>query len=317
MVWTLAQLRSGRRLKAGDLAREFEIGVRTAYRDLDFLRDQLRMPLEYDREGNTWRLTDATTPLPAVLLSQGEVVALYFAEKLLAQYRGTPYEADLTSAFRKMQALMPEEVKVLPQRLLSYLSLDLGPLPRAEPAVFRQVVDALLRHRRLEVRYRSLSSGHTMDRVIEPYRIFNLKGDWYTAAFDHRRRAVRDFAIHRIRRARVSDEPFDPDPAFAFKAYMADAFSIEKGARPANVAIRFSRRQARWIRERRWHGSARIQERLDGGCVLRMRVAATSELKRWVMQFGCEAEVLRPKALRKQVAAELRLALRQHEERGQ
>lgn len=78
--------------------------VRTAYRDLDFLRDEWRVPGEFDRpQGN--RLTEPTTALPPVTLSQGELVALYFAEKVLAQYRGTPFEADLTSAFRKLQEL--------------------------------------------------------------------------------------------------------------------------------------------------------------------------------------------------------------------
>jgi len=278
------------------------VGVRTAYRDLDFLRDEFRAPIEYDRVRGTYLLTDTTVSLPPVALNQGEVVGLFFAEKVLAQYRGTPYEAEIASAFRKIQSLMPEEVQVLPDRILSYLSLDLGPLPQGDAAVFRKVVEALSRRRRLLVRYGSLSSGRTRDRVIEPYRVFNLKGDWYVAAFDHRRRAVRDFALHRVRKATLTDEPYQPDPAFDFKAYMADAFSIEKGGRPVNVAIRFAPRQARWIREKRWHRSARIQERLDGGCVLRMKVAVTSELRRWVMQFGDEAEVVGPRGLRRQVA---------------
>ena len=189
-------------------------------------------------------------------------------------------------------------MQVLPDRILSYLSLDLGPLPQGDVAVFRKVTEALSRRRRLLVRYRSLSSGRTLDRLIEPYRVFNLKGDWYVAAFDHRRRAVRDFALHRIRKAVLTEEPYQRDPAFDFKTYMADAFSIEKGGPPVNVAIRFAPRQARWIRERRWHRSARTQDGLDGGCVLRMSVAVTSELRRWVMQFGEEAEVLGPRSFR-------------------
>jgi predicted DNA-binding transcriptional regulator YafY len=120
---------------------------------------------------------------------------------------------------------------------------------------------------------------------------------------------VRNFALHRIQRVTVLDEAFTPEPGFSFKKYMANAFSIEKGGRLANVAIRFAPRQARWIRERPWHRSARIQERIDGGCVLRMRVKITSELRRWVMQFGEEAEVLAPKGLREGVADDLAAAL--------
>ena len=55
------------------------MNVRTAYRDLDFLRDEWRVPLEFDRAS-----------LRAVTLSQGKLVALSFAENVLAQYRATP-----------------------------------------------------------------------------------------------------------------------------------------------------------------------------------------------------------------------------------
>jgi predicted DNA-binding transcriptional regulator YafY len=47
---------------------------------------------------------------------------------------------------------------------------------------------------------------------------------------------------------------------------------------------------------------------LDGALTLRLRVAETSELKRWVLQFGSEAEVLAPASLRRAVADELNAA---------
>ena len=67
----------------------------------------------------------------------------------------------------------------------------------------------------------------------------------------------------------------------------------------------FAPRQARWIRERKWHRSARVQEELDGALVLRLKVAETSELRRWILQFGSEAEVLSPASLRRAVGEEL------------
>jgi len=78
----------------------------------------------------------------------------------------------------------------------------------------------------------------------------------------------------------------------------------------------FSSRRGRpaGSRERRWHPTARVQERLDGGCVLRMRVAPTSELVRWVTQFGADAEILAPKGLRQRVAEGLRQALAFYQE---
>ena len=316
LLWTIGRLRSGRPLKATDVAEQFGVAVRTAYRDLDFLRDQCQAPLEYDRHEQSYVLTEPTYSLPLITLSQGEVFALFFAEKVLRQYRGTPYDEELRTAFRKVAEFLPEQVTVDPAMLEGLLSLDLGPVPVPEAETFRIVLDALLGRRPLNVRYASFSAGRTLERRIEPYRIYNWRGTWYVAAFDHRRGQVRDFALARIRSARALDERYRIPDDFDFDRYMADAFAIEKGTRPVNVAIRFSLQQSRWIRERQWHPTQRIQERLDGGCVVRFRVAGLVEVKRWVMQFGADAEVLAPKSLRGQVHRELeRAAGKYHQSR--
>jgi len=310
LLWIVAELRSGRPLKATDVSRTFEIGLRTAYRDLDFLRDGWRVPLEYDRGAASYRLMEPLASLPAVTLSAGELLSLYFAEKVLQQYRGTPWESDLRSAFQKIHALVPDEIQASPADLDSLLSVDLGPLRANDAEVFRQVADALLRRRQLRVRYRSLSSARTLDRTLDPYRLFNSRGDWYLAAFDHVHREVRDFALPRITRAVVTDVSFVPDPAFDFRRYRGSAFGMIRGERPVEVVLRFSERQARWIRERQWHASARVKERRDGGLDLSLRVPLTGEIRRFALQFGGEVRVIRPLALRRAVEAELRRALR-------
>jgi len=305
LLWAIQRLQSGKPLRATDIASEFEVNVRTAYRDLDFLRDEWRVPFDWDAHKGTYTLTEPFASLPLVSLSQGELVAIYFAEKVLRQYRGTPFEADLASAFGKIQELLPEEVKVSPESLDAYLSLDLGPLHTPDAGVFRDILAAQRLRRRALVRYKSLSSGRTTDRRIHPYHVFNLRGNWYVAAWDENRKAVRDFAIHRIRRVTATTEPYEVPRSFEFKKYMAEAFGIEKGGRAVEVSIRFAPRQARWIRERKWHRSARIQEEIGGGLVLRLKVAETSEVRRWVLQFGSEAEVLAPASFRRAVAQEL------------
>jgi hypothetical protein len=65
LLWTLQRLRTGRPIRATDLASHFEVSVRTAYRDLDFLRDDWRVPLEYDHHKGTYWLTEpVAAPTP-------------------------------------------------------------------------------------------------------------------------------------------------------------------------------------------------------------------------------------------------------------
>jgi predicted DNA-binding transcriptional regulator YafY len=310
IIWTMERLKRGAKMTTEDLARQFEVSPRTAFRDLSFLRDQCRAPIDFDRGRESYVLTEPTYELPIVTMTRGELLALFFAEMAARQYRGTPYERDLQAALSKIQEYLSESITIEPNPLSGFLSLDLGPLSAPDPVIFVAIVEALQRRRRIRVRYTSLSRGRTTGRAIEPYHVYNLQGVWYVAAYDPTHRSVRDFALHRVHAATVLDEPYVIDPRFNFGEYMGESLFIEKGANPTEVVIRFGPRQARWIRERKWHKTARIQDSLDGGCVLRIKVAGLGEVRRWIMQFGSEAEVLEPESLRREVANEIETAFR-------
>ena len=312
-LWALAQLQAGRPVTATDLAGHFEVSVRTAYRDFDFLRDDWAVPIEFDHTQATYRLTEPAALVAPVTLRRGEVVALFFAEKVLHQYRGTPFETDLETALRKMRDMLPEPISVSAGVIDAGLSLDVGPTYRSDPAVFAAVLEAFSRRCVAAIDYRSLSRDRTTSRRIRPWHVFNHRGDWYLAAWDDTRRQVRDFAIHRILRVTQTTDGYEIPADFDYRRYAAGAFAIEKGRRPVEVAVRFAPRQARWIRERQWHQTARVQDTVDGGCVLHLRVSGLGEVKRWVMQFGAEAEVVKPRGLRDQVKRELERAARAYE----
>lgn len=207
--------------------------------------------MEFDRRRGTFYLSEPTALVTPISVSRGEIVALFLAEKIFRQCRGTPFEADLRSVLRKIQQLMPEEVSVSPETLDSVLSLDIGPTYVPDANVFADVVSAIRQRRCALVRYRSLNSGRTTDRRIRPYHLFNHKGDWYVAAWDKTRSAIRDFAIHRINRITLTTERFVIPSDFDPRKYLGAAFAIEKGGRPVEVVITFTPWQARWIRHRR------------------------------------------------------------------
>jgi proteasome accessory factor B len=73
---------------------------------------------------------------------------------------------------------------------------------------------------------------------------------------------------------------------------------------PQEVKIRFSPSQAPYIRERTWHPSQQIETERNGGLILTLKVADLWEVKRWLIGFGAEAEVLGPEDLREKIAGE-------------
>ncbi len=70
------------------LAEELEVSTKTIQRDIDFMRDRLGLPIGYDQLQFGFYYTEPVTNFPSIEVSEGEVVALFVAQKALEQYRG-------------------------------------------------------------------------------------------------------------------------------------------------------------------------------------------------------------------------------------
>ncbi len=71
----------------------------------------------------------------------------------------------------------------------------------------------------------------------------------------------------------------------------------------------FDPRAARYIKEKNWHESQRLEEHDDGSCTLTFSTSGLDEVRRWLLTFGPEAQVMEPKELRHLIVADLKAAL--------
>jgi len=88
-------LQSGKYPNASKLAREMEVSTKSIHRDLEFMRDRLGLPLEYDGSRFGYFYTQEVSSFPTMQVTEGELFALLVAEKALQQYRGTNFEKPL------------------------------------------------------------------------------------------------------------------------------------------------------------------------------------------------------------------------------
>ena len=67
--------------------------------------------------------------------------------------------------------------------------------------------------------------------------------------------------------------------------------------------IQFDAQTGRYIREYEAHRADRLTENADG-LLFEKRTAITSEVKKWILQFGGGARVLSPQSLAEQIVEE-------------
>lgn len=93
---------------------------------------------------------------------------------------------------------------------------------------------------------------------------------------------------------------------------MKSSFGIYLDSKEWKVKIKFSAYQARWIKEKKWHTSQELKENRDGSLILSMTINNFEEIKRWILQYGKEAEVISPKSLREEMKKEYREGLKNY-----
>jgi len=89
---------------AQTLARKLEVVPRTIQRDIEFMRDRLNAPLEFDNIQNGYYYTDPSFRLCLFQATEGELVALLVAAQVMDQYRGTPFEGSLVTKLQETQS---------------------------------------------------------------------------------------------------------------------------------------------------------------------------------------------------------------------
>jgi predicted DNA-binding transcriptional regulator YafY len=295
-------IQAGEFPNATTLARELEVSTKSIQRDLDFMRDRLNLPVEYVAARNGYHYTGEVSSFPTMQITEGEIFALVVAEKALQQYRGTSFEKPLLSAIRKMQQALPDTISLN----LADIEQTISFRTRAEPILNLEIFDALARavaqRQQLELCYRK--PGHPAEkRLVDAYHLANINGEWYLFAYDHARKDLRTFVPARIQSMKATGKTFERTQNFSLEKRLRDSFGVHSGEGEFDVVIRFTPRSADYIREKKWHPSQRLRDLKGGGAELKMTLSSLAEVQRWVLSWGGDATVLRPRELVESVHA--------------
>jgi predicted DNA-binding transcriptional regulator YafY len=290
-------LQAGNFPNATALARELEVATKTIHRDLDFMRDRLDLPVEYDGARFGYHYTGEVNAFPTLHITEGELVALVVAEKALQQYRGTTFEKPLLSAIKKMEQALPDTISVN----LADIDQTISFRTRAEPILDLNIFDALAKavanRRQLELTYRKPGQKQTESRLVDPYHLANINGEWYLFAFDQARKDIRTFVPARMQAVTQTGKTFPRPQGFSLEKRLRDSFGVHSGEGEYEVALRFNARVADYIREKKWHESQQLRELKNGEVELRLKLSSLREIERWVLSWGGDATVLKPKEL--------------------
>lgn len=290
------------RVTAQALADEFEVSVRTIYRDIDEL-SAAGVPVFADRgpgggfqllDGYRTRLTGLTpTEAETMLLAglPGPAAAMGLAEPLAA-------------ARLKLLAALPSGAVDSASRIGDRFHLDAVDWYRhaPPPAHLPAIAQAVWQDRRLSIDYESWSG--TTTRRVDPLGLVMKAGSWYMVA--RTKGSLRTFKISNVLQLHVMDETFDPPVGFDLaKHWQAELQRFERSLQRGQAQVRVS--SAAMGRIDRL-GTAAVEALLaapadgEGWRQASVPIEGVAQAATLLIGFGRDVEVLSPPELRAELA---------------
>jgi predicted DNA-binding transcriptional regulator YafY len=261
-------------------------------------------------------------------LTPGELATLLLAQQTIAGAGitafGTPFGKYGYTLLEKVRAALPKALR----EKLDVLATIFGSaaMPAKDYSAYAETIDRLtnaaMSHRRVRMRYYTLHSGKTNDRLFEPYSVY-FDPDGATLkviGYDHQRKNIIPLSIDHILSLSETDEIFTRPPNYTLSGFLTENCFNGIHGEPLTVRLRAFGVTARVFAERTFHLSQReIVKTTDRAgnvetITVEMRVARGRGLERFILSWLPEVEVLEPMDLRRKIAAILDQSLRQNAE---
>jgi predicted DNA-binding transcriptional regulator YafY len=306
-----AELLSNRRfMTKQDLMDKQEVSLATLKRDLAKLRDQMNVPIVFDRDLGGYKLdkTSERTELPGFWFSQDEILALLTIQNMIGELEPGLLGPKLKPLQTRLNSILTSQglsAETLTQRVrLLHAGKRRMPLQS-----FEAVAKGTLERKQVQILHLNRQSGEKLDRVISPQQLLYYRDNWYVDAWCHLRGGVRSFAIDAIETAQVLDKPAKELDPPTLKKHMSSGYGIFGGQANAVAKLQFSAIRARWVQFEEWHPDQKGTLAKDGSYTLEVPYSDERELIGDILRFGADVKVLGPDSLVRQLRKELEKTL--------
>ena len=292
-----------RKIKSGcypntkQLAFDLESGIATISRDLDYMRDRMYAPIEYDYAQKGYYYTEPFEPTLQNYLSENDLRVLLSAKVLLSHYKNTPVYEDACSV---LDLLSSSAMNGKNAELLNRITVAPTVETTVNQDIWNEIQDALNKNHILQFDYTDRWGKQTEQRKLRPYQLVLDDGVCYLFGFDELRNAERIFSLIRMRNAVVTDEAFELPEDFEFSSRLVDGnFGAVFKQKSEHYKIEFYREAQMVVKERKWAENQIIKDE-ENKTIIEFDSTQFLKIKAWVLSNGCNAKPLEPEWLVKE-----------------
>jgi proteasome accessory factor B len=297
----LELMQEGKYPNCSTIAEEMEVSLSSVGRDIDYMRNELELPMEYDEQRHGFYLTKPVDRFPMVQMTQRELFYVFVAHKGIEHYRGTTLEKPLEQAFKKFAGRLDDEDQIYLQSMDDVLSIRPFAPDDGDLHLFEVLTQGITERRLLKFQYKKPGEKTRRPRRVHPYHMLEFGGWWYLIAYDVEQKVVRKYRLGRMQDLELTKERFTDRKDFDPKTYFKGSVGVVTGEGDYDVVIEMDAWLTDMLRGRRFDPKQVWTEFPDGGSYLKLRLNSLEEIEHHVLSWGTHATVIGPVELRQRL----------------
>lgn len=255
-IYRIDQLLAGRKaVPRAELQERLGVSWATLKRDLAYMKDRLHAPIVFDRDLGGYRFEregqriGPQYELLGLWFSAEEIHALLITQHLLANLdTGGLLGPHIQPLLARLSGLLgsadnpAEEVK-------KRIRIETVGARRFHLSHFQAVGSALLRRKRMLIRYHARGTDQQTEREISPQRLIYYRDNWYLDAWCHLREDLRAFSLDAIRAADILEKKAKEVSEKRLEQVLGSGSGsgIFSGDNVTWATLRFTPERAKWV----------------------------------------------------------------------
>lgn len=247
---------------------ELDISERTLQRDIEALRTNFGLEVQYDSSANGYYLQeDERFPLDDFM----RVARLKLRSDLL------------------MESI--NDIK----HNQDFISFDGSEMLKGIESL-EPLLEAIRNRCTVKFIYKKFTDSISKEHKVEPYHLKEYNGRWYLLAMMHR--GLTTYALDRMENIKVGSDTFKRDKSIDPKQGFMNQIGISWGnEKPVDVRLLFTKTQANYAKTLPWHYSQKIVGESGSGVEVEYQLVLNFEFTYMIMALGDSVKVLQPKSL--------------------
>lgn len=285
------------------LCEKLEISLRQLRVDIEYMKNQLNAPIEFDYKSQVYRYSKEFIYLDNLPLTRRDLTHLQIAVETMRKTGQIKHFEQAGEIFGKIHRATRNwnatEPKIKP--------IFFDPLPKYDAAQHLDFfLTAIENQQRSRFQYQGFHADKPKSVLFDPYFLRNYDRRWYVGGFSHdpSEGFVRTFPLERIIGEPQVETFFHDRPTdFNAESYWRHIYgiTIPKGGKVEAIVLEFNRLQGQYFLTTPFFEPFEVLENTEENLRVRLLLIPNIDLIRKLASLGSDVRVLAPDSLRDEI----------------